>query len=67
MAKDWRVIIDDTGGTFSGWPSVWSDTADYSAIHQNGFTQKYWTGPNLNLAKKIARVVADYLNEIDAQ
>lgn len=67
MAKDWRVVLDDTGGPFSGWPSVWSDTEDRSVLHKNGFIQEYWNnndgaGPTLKEALAIAQIVADYMN-----
>jgi hypothetical protein len=39
----WRVIIDDTGGSFTGWPSVSaSDELDCSIVHRAGFKQEYW-------------------------
>ncbi len=62
MAKDWRVVIDDTGGPFSGWPSVWSDEEDRSVLHRAGFTQEFWDGPSLHEAKQIAQLVADFMN-----
>ena len=62
MAKDWRVIVDDTGGPDTGWPSVWSDSEDRSVLHVNGFHQEYWDGPTRKEALEIARLVADYMN-----
>lgn len=39
----WRVIIDDTGGPFSGWPSIEApEDVDASVIHRAGFKQEYW-------------------------
>ena len=62
MAKDWRVVIDDTGGPDTGWPSVWSDSEDRSVLHVAGFHQEYWDGPTRKEALAIAQVVADYMN-----
>ena len=61
-AKDWEVDIDDSGGPFSGWPSVCSDEEDRCVLHQNGFVQEFWSGPSLNEALQIAQVVADFMN-----
>jgi hypothetical protein len=66
-ARDWRVVIDDTGGPDSGWPSVWSDSEDRSVLHTAGFHQQFWDGPTLREAKKIAQVVADYMNAWDGR
>lgn len=62
MAKDWKVVIDDTGGPFSGWPSVCSDEEDRCVLHQDGFIQKFWNGPSLWEAKVIAQLAADFMN-----
>lgn len=62
MARDWRVVIDDTGGPFSGWPYVVSDIEDRCILHQYGFIQPYWNGPSLHEALEIAQVVADFMN-----
>jgi hypothetical protein len=62
MAKDWRVVVDDSGGPESGWPCVWSDEEDRSVIHSDGFHQEHWEGPTKREALEIARVVADYMN-----
>lgn len=60
--KDWRVVIDDTGGPFTGWPSVWSDAEDRSILHRAGFKDEYWDGPSKKEAIDIANLVADYMN-----
>jgi hypothetical protein len=70
MAKDWRVVIDDTGGEFSGWPSVCSEEEDRAVLHRAGFIQRHWgvhhgSGPTLKEALEIAQVVADYMNNKD--
>ena len=62
MAKDWRVIINDTGDEFSGWPSVCSDEEDSCVLHQAGFIQEFWSGPSRKLAIELSHVVADYMN-----
>lgn len=62
MAKDWKVVIDDTGGPLSGWPSVSSEEEDRTILHTNGFKQEFWDGPSLYEAKQIAQVVADFMN-----
>lgn len=39
----WSIVIDDTGGEFTGWPSiVASPEIDCSVIHRAGFKQKFW-------------------------
>lgn len=68
MAKDWRVVIDDTGGPFSGWPlCVSSATEDRAVLHQGGFIQEFWggnhgDGPSLREALEIAQLVANHMN-----
>lgn len=62
MAKDWRVVIDDSGGPTSGWPSVSSDEEDRCILHTHGFKQEFWDGPSLHEAKEIAKLVAAYMN-----
>lgn len=38
----WRVIIDDTGGPFSGWPSVEApDEIDAAVVLRAGFAQEF--------------------------
>lgn len=63
MAKDWRVVIDDSGGPFSGWPlGVCSESEDRSVLHQAGFIQEFWNGPSKKEAIEIANIVALYMN-----
>lgn len=62
MARDWRVVVDDTGGPFSGWPSVCSETEDRCVLHQHGFRQEFWEGPTKQEALEIAQLVADHMN-----
>lgn len=63
MAKDWRVIKDDTGGPFTGWPSVVSDLEDRAILHRSGFVSEFWSGPSLKEAIEIAELVAAYMNK----
>lgn len=39
----WSVILDDTGGEFTGWPSITApDEIDVTVVHRAGFKQTYW-------------------------
>lgn len=39
----WRVILDDTGGEYTGWPSiVGSEEVDAAIVHRAGFKQEFW-------------------------
>jgi hypothetical protein len=39
----WTVFCDDTGGEFTGWPSVQApEYLDTAVVHRAGFRQKYW-------------------------
>ncbi len=67
MANDWKVVIDDTGGPFSGWPSVCSDEEDRCCLHRAGFKQEFWDGPALHEAKQIAKTVASMMNYYDGR
>ena len=62
MARDWKVIIDDTGGEFTGWPSVTSELEDRTILHRAGFIHNFWDGPSKKEAIEIANVVAQYMN-----
>ena len=39
---EWDVLLDDTGGEFTGWPSIWCEDADVSIVHRAGFKHHYW-------------------------
>ena len=55
----WRVILDDTGGQFTGWPSVSaSDELDCSIVHRAGFKQEYWGDLSQREAIANARLIA---------
>jgi len=70
----WRVILDDTGGPFSGRPSVVSsDEIDCGIVHGDGFTQTHWRSARGDReihanARLIAAApaMADALLELDA-
>lgn len=62
MARDWRVVIDDTGGPDTGWPSVCSDAEDRCVLQVAGFHQEFWQGPTKKEAMAIAQLVADFMN-----
>lgn len=39
----YKMRIDDTGGSFTGWPSIeLLPEADKTLIHRAGFKQEYW-------------------------
>ncbi len=63
MANDWKVIIDDTGGPYTGWPSVCSESEDRCILHRAGFIQEFWGGPSQREAIEISKIVADYMNK----
>ena len=55
----WRVILDDTGGPFTGWPSVdASEELDCSIVHRAGFKQEYWGDLSQREAIANARLIA---------
>lgn len=62
MVKDWKVVIDDTGGSCNGWPCVSSEEEDRTILHVYGFQHEYWNGPSLHEAKEIAQIVANFMN-----
>lgn len=58
-----RVVIDDTGGEFSGWPSVCgSEESDVTLIHSEGFIQ-YWGDLRKGQAVALAHFIVEKLNE----
>lgn len=59
-----RVIIDDCGDQFSGWPSIVSrDEADTTLIHRAGFKQEYWGDLSQRQAVELANEIARLINE----
>lgn len=39
----WRVLIDDTGDEFSGYPSIQApEELDIAIVHRAGFKQEFW-------------------------
>jgi hypothetical protein len=69
----WTVWCDDSGGQFTGWPSVVApDDLDTTIIHRAGFHQEYWGDLSLRdccaNANFIARARTDIpflISEID--
>lgn len=58
-----RVIIDDSGDQFSGWPSVEaSEAADLCLIHRAGFKQEFWGDLSQKQAVELANLIANLLN-----
>ena len=58
-----RVVIDDTGDEFTGWPSiVANDEADITLIHRAGFKQSYWGDLTQKEAVQVANQLADLIN-----
>jgi hypothetical protein len=54
MAKDWRILIDDTG-----WPTVVSDADNRCVFHP-----RYPTGVTPDEAAGIAKLVLGYMNRL---
>ena len=55
----WQVIRDDTGGPFTGWPSVVApEDVDRSVVHRAGFKQEYWGDWSQREAIANARLIA---------
>ena len=58
-----RVVIDDTGGPFTGWPSIVAkDSADMTLIHRAGFKQEHWGNLTQVQAVQIANEIAKAIN-----
>jgi len=56
----WRFSIDDTGGEFTGWPSVdAAEELDTTIVHRAGFHQRHWNWhPGLPETLANARLIA---------
>ena len=56
----WRVCVDDTGGQYSGWPSIAaSEELDTTVIHRAGFHHEFWDWhPGLPEALANAHLIA---------
>jgi len=50
----WKVLIEDTGGEFSGWPYIapTDEELDCIIVHNKGFKDTYWD--NLGLKESLA-------------
>ena len=55
---DWKAIADDTGGEFTGWPSIVSEEADAAIVHRAGFKQEYWGDWSMRQADQLANYIA---------
>lgn len=64
----WTVVIDDTGGQYSGWPSIEASTElDISIVHRAGFHHEFWdahSGLSETLAN--ARLIASAPDLLEA-
>ena len=55
----WTVQVDDTGGIFSGWPSVQaSPEIDAAIVHRAGFRQEHWGELSLRETTANAHLIA---------
>jgi hypothetical protein len=60
----WRVVIDDTGGEFSGWPSIAAaPDADMAIVHLHGFKQEFWGDLSQRDAIAVAQLIVDLANQ----
>jgi len=58
-----RVVIDDSGGPFSGWPSVCgSNESDVTLIYREGFV-RHWGDLSQGEALALAHFIVDALNK----
>jgi len=56
----WHVVIDDTGGPYSCWPSIYApEKADLTIIHRAGFKQEFWGDLNIRITLANARLIAE--------
>ena len=56
----WEMIVDDTGGQFSGWPSVVApEDVDATVVHRAGFKQEFWGDWSQRQALANARLIAE--------
>lgn len=55
----WAVIVDDTGGPFSGWPFVIGDEEfDGCIVHREGFVGEYHGDLSCKDAVRVAHLIA---------
>lgn len=61
----WRVVLDDTGGPFTGWPSIEANEEyDSAIIHRAGFSQEHWHGLSQRDAIAAARLICALVNSL---
>ena len=58
-AGPWDLVIDDTGGEFTNWPSVEADHEDASVVHRAGFKQRHWGDWSCRQANRNATFIAN--------
>lgn len=59
-----RVCIDDSGGEFTGWPSLeGKEGSDTTLIHRAGFKQEFFGDLSQRQAVELAHEIARLLNE----
>jgi hypothetical protein len=64
--RPWRVIVDDTGGPFTGWPSITSTPeVDTTVVHRAGFKQEYWGEASERETHANAALIVRAVNERD--
>jgi hypothetical protein len=63
----WSVVIDDTGGEFTGWPSiVASPEIDCAVIHRAGFKKEFWGDLSQRECIANARLIASAPDLLEA-
>jgi hypothetical protein len=55
----WRVVIDDTGGPFTGFPYILApDEIESAVVHRAGFKQEFWGELSMRECVANARLIA---------
>ena len=63
----WHVVLDDTGGPFTGWPSVEApEDVDTAIVHRAGFNQEHWGDLSQRECVANARLIAEAPNLLAA-
>lgn len=63
VPRPWRVMVDDSGGAFSGWPSIVStEEADITVIHRAGFKQQHWGELSREEAIAVCQLIVNAAN-----
>ncbi len=56
----WRVVIDDTGGPYTGWPSIVDDEKDCCIL----YTQGFWDHESFRVAGITQRDAVELCHQI---